>query len=147
MKSYSILKTGFALFSIFLILVSCKAQQQGKMNSEKLIGEDYVITQLGDQELVDSRLTLKVDPENSKISGYSGCNNYNFSYKMNDGILDLGFASATKMYCDDKMDLENLFFQKAASVTQFDTSSEVIYLKSKEGNVLIKAEKKLEKSE
>ncbi|PKG41905.1 META domain-containing protein [Psychroflexus sp. MES1-P1E] len=147
MKPYSILKTGFALFSIFLILVSCKAQQQGKMTSEKLIAEEYVITQLGDQELVDSRLTLKIDPENSIISGYSGCNNYNFSYEMNDGILDLGFASATKMYCDDKMDLENLFFQKAASVTQFDTSSEVIYLKSKEGNVLIKAEKKIEKSE
>jgi heat shock protein HslJ len=147
MKPFLILKTSLALFSIFLILVSCKAQQQGKMTSEKLMAEEYVITQLGEQELVDSRLTLKVDPENSKISGYSGCNNYNFSYKMDDGILDLGFASATKMYCDDKMDLENLFFQKAASVTQFDNSSEAIYLKSKEGNVLIKAIKKIEKSE
>jgi len=147
MKPSPILKTGFVLFSIFLILVSCKAQQQGKMTSEKLIAEEYIITQLGEQEIVDSKLTLRVNPENSKISGYSGCNNYNFSYKMNDGVLDLGFASATKMYCDDQMDLENLFFQKAASVTQFDNSSEVIYLKSKEGNVLIKAEKKIEKSE
>jgi heat shock protein HslJ len=147
MKPFLILKTSLALFSIFLILVSCKAQQKGKMTSEKLMAEEYVITQLGEQELVDSRLTLKVDPENSKISGYSGCNNYNFSYKIDDGILALGFASATKMYCDDKMDLENLFFQKAASVTQFDNSSEAIYLKSKEGNVLIKAIKKIEKSE
>ncbi|TXE20719.1 META domain-containing protein [Psychroflexus gondwanensis] len=147
MKQSSILKTGFALLSIVLIFASCKAQQQGKMTSEKLVAQDYVITQLGEKEIADSKLTLKVNPENSTISGYSGCNNYNFSYKLKDGVLDLGFASATKMYCDDKMDLENLFFQKAASVTQFDNSSEVIYLKSKEGNVLIKAEKKKEKSE
>jgi heat shock protein HslJ len=147
MKQYKPLKLGILLFSIVLILAACKAQKQGKMTSEKLLAQEYLITQLGDKEIVDSKLTLKVNPENSTISGYSGCNNYNFSYKMNDGSLDLGFASATKIYCDDKMDLENLFFQKAASVTQFDNSSEVIYLKSKEGIVLIKAEKKIEKSE
>jgi hypothetical protein len=49
MKQSSILKTGFALLSIVLIFASCKAQQQGKMTSEKLVAQDYVITQLGEK--------------------------------------------------------------------------------------------------
>lgn len=132
-----------ALLSIVVILGSCKAQ---KMKTDQLVPQDYVVTQIGDREVSESKLTLKVNPENSTISGYSGCNNYSFNYKLNGEELDMGFASATKMYCDGEMDMENLFFQKAASVTQFENSKEEINLKNKDGEVVIKA-KKQEKSE
>lgn len=129
--------------SIIVILASCKAQ---KMTSDKLMPQDYNVTQIGEKDVSDSKLTLKVNPENSTISGYSGCNNYSFNYKLNGEDLDMGFASATKMYCDGEMDMENLFFQKAASITQFENSKEEINFRNKDGEIVIKAKKK-EKSE
>lgn len=130
------------LLSTVFLLGSCKALTQGKMTSDELLAQSYVITQLGDKEVSDAELTLKVNPENSTISGYSGCNNYNFSYKLDGEKLDLGYASATKMYCEDVMEFENLFFQKAASVTQFENSKQVLNFKNKDGEIVIKAKKK-----
>ncbi|MFD0931463.1 META domain-containing protein [Psychroflexus salinarum] len=146
MKKILNVQVSAMLLSIAFLLGSCKALTQGKMTSEELLDQDYVVTQLGDKKVSNSKLTLKVNPENSTISGYSGCNNYNFSYKLKDGKLDLGYASATKMYCEDAMEMENLFFQKAASVTQFENSKQEINLKNKDGEIVIKA-KKQEKSE
>lgn len=127
------------LLTLAVILGSCKAQ---KMTSDQLKAQEYTITQLGDKDVSDSKLTLKVMPEKSIISGYSGCNNYNFNYELENGKLDLGYASATKMYCEEDMAIENLFFQKAASVTQFENSEEVINFKNKEGEIVIKGKKK-----
>jgi len=146
MITNSKLYVGFTLVALAFLLGSCKAQKQGKMMSDQLMQQDYVITHLGEEEVSKSGLTLKVNPENSTISGNSGCNNYNFSYKLKGENLNLGFASATKMYCEDEMELENMFFQKAASVTQFEASEQEIHLKNKAGESVIKA-KKLEKSE
>jgi heat shock protein HslJ len=131
------------LFSIAVILGSCKAQ---KMTSDQLMPQDYTITQIGEKDVSGSEMTIKVNPENSTISGYSGCNNYSFNYKLKGEVLDLGFASATKIYCAGEMDNENLFFQKAASVVQFENSKKEINFKNKDGVTVIKA-KKLEKSE
>lgn len=127
------------LFGFVVMLGSCKAQ---KMTSDQLMTQNYEITQMGNRDISDSKLTLKVNPENSTISGFSGCNNYTYSYKLDNKILDLGYARATKMYCDDSMELENLFFQKMASVTQFENSKEALHLKNKQGEIVIKAKKK-----
>lgn len=136
-----ILKINYAFILLFLavMLGSCKAQ---KMTSDQLFAQDYAITQLGDRDVSESDLTMKVNPENSTISGFSGCNNYTFSYTLKDGTIDLGYASATKMYCEGDMKLENLLFQKAASVTQFENSSQAIQFKNKEGDIVIKAKTK-----
>jgi heat shock protein HslJ len=146
MITQSKLYLSLTIFTLAILLGSCKAQKQGKMMSDQLMKQEYVVTHLGDKDVSGSGLTLRVNPENSTISGKSGCNNYNFSYKLEGEKLDLGYASATKMYCEDSMELENLFFQKAASVTQFENSKQMIHLKNKAGEVVIKA-KKREKSE
>ena len=145
MKYISTLNSSVLLLIIFVVLSSCKAQKQNDMNSEKLISQEYIITQLGDKEISNSKLTIKVDSKSSTLSGYSGCNSYSFNYKLNDGTLDLGFGRATKMYCEDTMELEELFFQKAASVTQFENSTETLHLKDKSGDILIKAKTKAER--
>ncbi|WP_019036958.1 META domain-containing protein [Psychroflexus tropicus] len=141
MKINSKLYLSLTVLSLVLLLGSCKAQKQGKMISDQLMSQDYIVTHLGDQDVSESGLTLKVNPDNSTISGNSGCNNYNFSYKLDGKTLDLGFASATKMYCEETMKLENLFFQKAASVTQFENSKQAINFLNKEGEIVIKAKK------
>lgn len=145
MKYILTLNSSVLLVVIFVVLGSCKAQKQNKMNSEKLMAQDYIITQLGDEEITKSKLTLKVNPENSTLSGYSGCNSFSFNYELKNGVLDLGFARATKIYCEEGMDLENLFFQKAASVTQFENSAEALHLKNKSGDIVIKAKTKAQR--
>lgn len=145
MKYILTLNSSVLLVVIFVVLGSCKAQKQNKMNAEKLMAQDYIITQLGDEEITKSKLTLKVNPENSTLSGFSGCNSFSFNYELKNGKLDLGFARATKIYCEEGMDLENLFFQKAASVTQFENSAEALHLKNKSGDIVIKAKTKAQR--
>lgn len=145
MKYILTLNSSVLLVVIFVVLGSCKAQKQNKMNSEKLMAQDYIITQLGDEEISKSKLSLKVNPENSTLSGFSGCNSFSFNYELKNGKLDLGFARATKIYCEEGMDLENLFFQKAASVTQFENSAEALHLKNKSGDIVIKAKTKAQR--
>ena len=145
MKYILTLNSSVLLVVIFVVLGSCKAQKQNKMNAEKLMAQDYIITQLGDEEISKSKLTLKVNPENSTLSGFSGCNSFSFNYELKNGKLDLGFARATKIYCEEGMDLENLFFQKAASVTQFEISAEALHLKNKSGDIVIKAKTKAQR--
>jgi heat shock protein HslJ len=145
MKYILTLNSSVILVVIFVVLGSCKAQKQNKMNAEKLMAQDYIITQLGDEEISKSKLSLKVNPENSTLSGFSGCNSFSFNYELKNGKLDLGFASATKIFCEEGMDLENLFFQKAASVTQFENSAEALHLKNKSGDIVIKAKTKAQR--
>ncbi|NEV92618.1 META domain-containing protein [Psychroflexus sp. YR1-1] len=134
-------KLGIMVLSIGMMLGSCKAQ---KMTSDQLLAQDYKITQMGDRQVSESELSLSVNPENSTVSGFAGCNQYTYTYKLKDGNFDLGFARATKMYCDDAMKLENLFFKTMASVTSFENSKEAIHLKDKNGEIVIKAKKKNE---
>jgi len=145
MKYILTLNSSVLLVVIFVVLGSCKAQKQNKMNAEKLMAQDYIITQLGDEEISKSKLSLKVNPENSTLSGFSGCNSFSFNYELKNGKLDLGFARATKIYCEEGMDLENLFFQKAASVIQFENSAEALHLKNKSGDIVIKAKTKAQR--
>jgi len=145
MKYILTLNSSVILVVIFVVLGSCKAQKQNKMNAEKLMAQDYIITQLGDEEITKSKLSLKVNPENSTLSGFSGCNSFSFNYELKNGKLDLGFARATKIYCEEGMDLENLFFQKAASVIQFENSAEALHLKNKSGDIVIKAKTKAQR--
>jgi heat shock protein HslJ len=128
--------------ALVLILASCKAQKQNEMASQKLVNQKYTITEINNQDVSDSKLTLKVNTENKTISGFSGCNNYSFNYKVNEGVLDLGYAMATKMYCEGAMELENLFFKTTSAASQFERTTEYIVLKSKEGDVILRAKTK-----
>lgn len=140
MKGY--VKIKWIMSAMILILASCKAQKQNEMTSQALVSQTYTITEINNQDVSDSKLTLKVNTETNTISGFSGCNNYSFNYKLNEGVLDLGYAMATKMYCEGAMKLENLFFKTASSVSQFESSKEQIIFKSKEGDEIIRAKKK-----
>lgn len=135
-------KLKWMISALVLILASCKAQKQNEMASQTLVNQKYTITEINNQDVSDSKLTLKVNIENKTISGFSGCNNYSFNYKVNEGVLDLGYAMATKMYCEGAMELENLFFKTTSSVSQYESTREHLFLKSKEGNVILRAKTK-----
>ncbi|MFN2260509.1 MAG: META domain-containing protein [Psychroflexus sp.] len=147
MKAKQILRQLSFLVFGSLILFACKAQKQNEANTTALINADYLITHLGEDNVSEEELTMEVNADEARISGFAGCNNYKFEYKLDDkGQLDLGLGVATKMYCDDSMDLESKFFTKASLVTNFVIQNEILYLKSKSGETVIKA-KKEEKSE
>lgn len=130
-----------------LMLLACKSQKQNQANTTTLLNEDYIITHLGEDEVTDKELTMEVNADEARISGFAGCNNYKFDYELDEeGKLDLGLGIATKMYCEESMDLESKFFTKASLVTNFAIQNHTLYLKSKSGETVIKA-KKEEKSE
>lgn len=51
-----------------------------------------------------------LDPEGSKLNGHSGCNNFNGTYKLDEGLrISFGPIMATKMYCENNMVNESAF--------------------------------------
>lgn len=51
-----------------------------------------------------------LDPEGSKLNGHSGCNNFNGTYKLDEGLrISFGPIMATKMYCENNMINESAF--------------------------------------
>ncbi len=51
-----------------------------------------------------------LDPEGSKLNGHSGCNNFNGTYKLEEGLrISFGPIMVTKMYCENNMVNESAF--------------------------------------
>ncbi|MGM0634668.1 MAG: META domain-containing protein [Bacteroidota bacterium] len=135
------------IFSISVVLVlglliGCKSTKQAsKTFSEKLETADYILVKIADKDVEDMNLEMHVDTEEQSISGDAGCNSYRFEYKLEEGNLDLGYGVATKMYCEDTMEIERLFFTQSGKVTKFTQTEKELHFKNDEGKILIKAKK------
>jgi len=142
MKTIETLNRASLLAITCILLFACKAQKQNQANTTKLINTDYAVTHLGEKDVTDEKLTMEVDTEAQRVSGFAGCNNYKFKYDIdNEGVLDLGYIVSTKMYCEDSMDLERNFFKQIGRITNFKIQKEHITFLSENGTQVIKAQK------
>jgi heat shock protein HslJ len=82
-------------------------------------------------------LTLQFGPD-GKLNGQGGCNDFFGSYQVDsDGSLTLGPIGATRMFCQEGMELENAYFQALESVSKFRTEQGKLYLSSADGKTTL----------
>lgn len=130
------------LLSLFIILLSaCKA---GKNNDQKkhstlFVDREYQLVSIEGRDVTEMNLAMRINTEQKSISGGAGCNNYRFNYELDEDKLDMGFGVATKMYCEETMDVENAFFAAASKVKHFSQTENMIYFLDEENKVLLKA--------
>jgi heat shock protein HslJ len=111
-------------------------------SSEKpLTGTNWVLTSYGDPNSpqpapAESVITAVFSPEGF-VSGFSGCNQYNASYTLQENQITLGPLATTRMACATGMETEQAYLQALATATQFEISGQTLTMTNNEGTTEI----------
>lgn len=133
------------LSQILLVLsivavTSCKVNKSPS-STNQLKPADYKIVKIVGESVEHKNLNLEIIAKTNKISGYSGCNTYQFNYQFENGRFSLDQGISTKKYCEDDMKVENLFLKQTKKITKVkQTETEILFIND-EGETLIKAQK------
>ena len=77
----------------------------------------------------DLKMTLLVYPEQNRIGGKATCNNYFAGLSYTRTLFRIGVIGSTKMYCDNLMQAEDLYFKTLSSCDQYEIREGILYLK------------------
>ena len=94
--------------------------------SDDLLKEWTVIKIKGLEQLSASP-TMIFEKEDSKVSGFAGCNNYFSTYTISGNALNFGPAGATRKLCPD-MSVEDVFFKNLPNIARFEIVKKELYL-------------------
>lgn len=138
------------LFIISLLLiVSCG-------NSEEKISEDpedlnslkgaYDLLEMDGEDVSSEGFILNFNGEEQRISGKTGCNNFVATYKIEDSIVKFNSPLGTKMYCEGKMENEEIFNEVIPEIRNVRISNKDLIFLSGENHKLLSLQK-IEESE
>lgn len=120
------------LFIILIVSLGCKTQQVSITNTEwklvKLYNEDF--------SSLNPRITLKLDEAQKKINGFAGCNRFFGGYDLNQSTLKFSNTGSTKMFCQDKSEIEDKYFKALSEVQSFQSESGKLFLITGEKTIL-----------
>jgi|SRR5690625_336297 len=108
---------------------------------EELKSGDYKVISVSGESVEKENLSLQINTEENRFSGNAGCNGFGSEYKVDGNTLEVGSARVTRMYCEGKMELEAKFLKNLKNVHSFEYQHDRLILKSKEGEMLIVAQK------
>lgn len=90
-----------------LILLSCKAQEVSLQSTE------WKLIQLGSNDITTLKepITLLFNEDQSRISGFGGCNRYFATCQLSGNRIAISGAGSTKMFCEETMKYEDEFLR------------------------------------
>lgn len=107
-----------------------------------LTGTTWRLTQIGGQ-LVDnppgeSAASFQLQADNSRVTGFAGCNRMFGEYSLNGEALKFGQVGATKMACleEGRMQLESRFFETLSQVARWRITDSTLELLDGGGQAL-----------
>lgn len=100
--------------------------------------KEWTVIKIKGLEQLSSAPTMKFDDEETKVSGFAGCNNYFSTYKISGNEMNLGPAGATRKLCPD-MTVENVFFKNLPKIARFEVVKKELYLYDQSDVLLILA--------
>ena len=104
----------------------------------ELAGSEWRPTGLGDAAVPeDAGLFLRFESD-GRLSGHSGCNSFFGSYRIEDGMIEMGPFGSTRMACEDPaMAREAAFLNALAAVKTFERDGPRLTLGDETGNPLV----------
>lgn len=129
------MKKMFSVFLIFgIILSSCSSSKKTTVIADPLTDNEWRLTELMGKTIPAvaesmNNITLKFAKEEKRVSGFSGCNNYNGSYSV-PSELRISFAQmiSTMKACPSNMDLEAEYLKMLAGVDNYTINGNVLSL-------------------
>ncbi|MGB5982635.1 MAG: META domain-containing protein [Nonlabens sp.] len=130
------MKTTIKLFSLLLCLslISCE---------EKDLEGQYKVTEIKGMDVTGEGATIIINNEDGwRISGNNSCNTYGGDITYDgSNYIKVGPVMATKMFCQEKRDIERSFMNQLAEVASYRFSQGHLILLNESGEEIIKAER------
>lgn len=117
-----------------LSLVSCE---------EKNLEGNYNVIEVSGEDMSEHGITLNIQKEEElRVGGNNSCNTYgaDVSYDGSNNI-EIGPIMATKIYCQEKRDIERAYMEQLANVKSYRFSQGELHLMNESGKIVIKAER------
>jgi heat shock protein HslJ len=104
----------------------------------ELAGSEWRPTQLGDATLPeDADLFLRFKSD-GRLSGHSGCNSFFGSYRLEDGMIEMGPFGSTRMACEEPaMAREASFLDALAAVATYERDGPRLTFRDNAGRPLV----------
>lgn len=105
----------YLLGALIGLLFACKTQQVSIANTE------WKLVKIENQEVAsfDPPITLSFDEKQMKVNGFAGCNRFFGTYQSEGSKITFSGLGSTKMFCQDKMDVEDNYFKALGMVQSF----------------------------
>ncbi|MBL7842334.1 MAG: META domain-containing protein [Cyclobacteriaceae bacterium] len=103
------------LLTVLIMLFACQTQNISLFDTEwklkTINGKDY--------SSYNPPATLTFTQEESRVSGHAGCNRFFGGYELANDNVSFGQLGATKMFCEDKMELEDNYLKALEQVKRY----------------------------
>ncbi len=98
----------------------------------------WVLVEINGNAIVrnDVKLFIQLNPDLKRVTGFAGCNQIGGDYELNGKKLSFK-TSSTRMFCENKMEIESAFLQALNEVNGFSITEHDLSLMH-EKNVLLK---------
>ncbi len=100
--------------------------------------KEWTVIKIKGLEQLSSSPTMIFEKEDTKVSGFAGCNNYFSTYTISENELSFGPAGATRKLCPD-MSVEDIFFKNLPNIARFEIVKKELYLYDQNDELLILA--------
>ena len=84
----------------------------------------------------EKELFIQLLEEESRINGYSGCNNFSGGYELEKDKIKFGMLMSTKKMCMGAMDQEQKFLKALSETVRYAIEGEKLYLYNREDKVV-----------
>jgi heat shock protein HslJ len=118
----------------FFALVDCSSSQNVDMTAS-LENTNWILIAMDEKPYkpndVAKPVTLTLQSDGNRITGFGGCNAFSGSYHLNGDSIQFTILS-TKMYCNETMHVEDYLF-KALTKTTYSIEGDFLTVKNTEG--------------
>ncbi len=135
------MKLQFLSLLLVFSLFSCKSSQQNQSQVKPLESGNFSVLSIEGKNVADKHLSLRLNVEEHRISGNTGCNNYGAEFTLENDSIDFDYARATKAYCEGKMELEGLYLKTLQNVKTYVYTGTDLILQNAAGGSLITAKR------
>jgi heat shock protein HslJ len=136
----------FSVLLVAMVPTACsRATSQAGVTpspAATLAGSAWVLSQLSGNAISGARPTLLFAPEELRVSGFAGCNQFGASYELASDGLRFGRIIATRMFCEGQMTLEAGYLEALAATNGYRIDGATLELLSDRAGVIATFERK-----
>jgi heat shock protein HslJ len=124
------MKARSVLFPVLLFgLWACGGSEPAQVTSEQLIGTEWQLADLGGGGVVADVQTTLFFPEEGRIGGGGGCNQYFGEYRLDAEGFHVQGVGATRMACPETvMDQEDRFLKALEGAERIELREGMLYI-------------------
>jgi heat shock protein HslJ len=105
-----------------------------------LLNTQWRLTQLGGEVIGnpagERAVTFLLQPSSTNLVGFSGCNRMFGRYALNGATLKFDGLGGTRMYCEDRMPLEQRYLAMFSQVARWEIVGNVLRLLDENGKTV-----------